>query len=197
MFAQVPDPVDHGIVTSIARPGGNITDFTHFELAFGGKWFEALKEIAPRMHRVVSFHPPIIPHCSDSRERSRQRRRRSALRLLQPALATRASWNTSSTTSRPGRTEADPTAKLGRAAIPRPDYRARGPPSSAGDLLFPLFPRTWRSLFLWDRHERFIPARGIIRGSHQGRETGRSSSAGADQVRARAHSVGFESGGFS
>src|SRR5262249_28562093 len=48
-----------------------------------------------------------------------------------------------------------------------------------------LFPRIWRPLFLWDRHERFIPARGIIRGSHpEGRETGRSSSAGADQVRA-------------
>ena len=54
VFAQVPDPVDHGILTSIARPGGNITDFTHFELAFGGKWFEALKEIAPS----ASAHPP-------------------------------------------------------------------------------------------------------------------------------------------
>src|SRR5215831_12497146 len=33
---------------------GNITGFTHFELAFGGKWFEALKEIAPS----ASAHPP-------------------------------------------------------------------------------------------------------------------------------------------
>ena len=64
VFAQVPDPVDLGIVTSIARPGGNITGFTHFELAFGGKWFEALKEIAPRMHRVIvisSADHPALP----------------------------------------------------------------------------------------------------------------------------------------
>ena len=38
VFTQVPDPVDLGIIASLARPGMNITGFTHFELAFGGKW---------------------------------------------------------------------------------------------------------------------------------------------------------------
>jgi putative ABC transport system substrate-binding protein len=53
VFVQVPDPVDLGVVTNIARPGANITGFTHFEWAFAGKWLEALKEIAPRTRRVM------------------------------------------------------------------------------------------------------------------------------------------------
>jgi putative tryptophan/tyrosine transport system substrate-binding protein len=53
VFVQVPDPVDLGVVMNIARPGANITGFTHFEMAFAGKWLEALKEIAPRTQRVM------------------------------------------------------------------------------------------------------------------------------------------------
>jgi len=53
VFVQVPDPVDLGVVKNIARPDGNITGFTHFEMAFAGKWLEALKEIAPRTRRVM------------------------------------------------------------------------------------------------------------------------------------------------
>jgi putative tryptophan/tyrosine transport system substrate-binding protein len=53
VFVQVPDPVDLGVVANIARPGANITGFTHFEMVFAGKWLEALKEIAPRTRRVM------------------------------------------------------------------------------------------------------------------------------------------------
>jgi putative ABC transport system substrate-binding protein len=53
VFVQVPDPVDLGVVTNLARPGANIPGFTHFEWAFAGKWLEALKEIAPRTRRVM------------------------------------------------------------------------------------------------------------------------------------------------
>ncbi len=40
VFANVPDPVGIGIVSSLARPGGNITGFTSFEPALAGKWLE-------------------------------------------------------------------------------------------------------------------------------------------------------------
>jgi putative ABC transport system substrate-binding protein len=53
VFVQVPDPVELGVVANIARPGANITGFTHFEMAFAGKWLEALKEIAPLTRRVM------------------------------------------------------------------------------------------------------------------------------------------------
>jgi putative ABC transport system substrate-binding protein len=51
VFVQVVDPIGLGIVASLARPGGNLTGFTHFESAIVGKWLEALKEIAPGMIR--------------------------------------------------------------------------------------------------------------------------------------------------
>jgi putative ABC transport system substrate-binding protein len=55
------DPVGTGLVTSLARPGGNVTGFTIFEHSFAGKWLEMLKESVPTMTRVAvmqnSDHP--------------------------------------------------------------------------------------------------------------------------------------------
>src|SRR6266511_4933207 len=58
VFLQVSDPVDGGFVDSMARPGGNITGFTNFEYSIGGKWLEVLKEIAPRVGRVLFMLNP-------------------------------------------------------------------------------------------------------------------------------------------
>jgi putative ABC transport system substrate-binding protein len=55
VFLQVPDPVEAGVVASMARPGANITGFTHFEYTMGGKWLNLLKEIAPRITRVLTI----------------------------------------------------------------------------------------------------------------------------------------------
>jgi putative tryptophan/tyrosine transport system substrate-binding protein len=61
VFAQVVDPVELGLVSSMARPGGNITGFTHFELTMGGKWAELLKEIAPTISRGAVIYFPDNP----------------------------------------------------------------------------------------------------------------------------------------
>jgi putative tryptophan/tyrosine transport system substrate-binding protein len=53
VFVQVSDPVERGIVASLARPGGNVTGFTHFERMIGSKWLEMIKEIAPGVTRVA------------------------------------------------------------------------------------------------------------------------------------------------
>jgi putative tryptophan/tyrosine transport system substrate-binding protein len=58
VFVQVPDPVEGGFVASLARPGGNITGFTNFEYALGGKWLELLKEVAPGVARVAVIQNP-------------------------------------------------------------------------------------------------------------------------------------------
>src|SRR5262245_11438241 len=58
VFTQVTEPVEAGFVASMARPGGNATGFTSFEATLGGKWVEMLKEVAPRVSRVlVVFNP--------------------------------------------------------------------------------------------------------------------------------------------
>ena len=40
-----------GLITSMARPGGNVTGFVIFEYALAAKWLELLKEIAPSVRR--------------------------------------------------------------------------------------------------------------------------------------------------
>jgi ABC-type uncharacterized transport system substrate-binding protein len=60
VFALVADPVGAGYVESLAQPGGNVTGFTSFEYAIGGKWLELLKEIAPRTTRVAVLRDSAI-----------------------------------------------------------------------------------------------------------------------------------------
>jgi putative ABC transport system substrate-binding protein len=58
VFVQVTDPVGVGYVASLARPGGNITGFTHFEYGLSGKWLELLKQIAPGLTRAAVIREP-------------------------------------------------------------------------------------------------------------------------------------------
>jgi len=62
VFVQVSDPVAQHFVTSLTRPGGNLTGFSAFEFSIGGKWVEMLKQVAPALARVaVMFNPDISP----------------------------------------------------------------------------------------------------------------------------------------
>jgi ABC-type uncharacterized transport system substrate-binding protein len=53
VFPVVTDPVANGYVDSLARPGGNATEFMIAEYSMSGKWLELLKEIAPGMMRAA------------------------------------------------------------------------------------------------------------------------------------------------
>jgi putative ABC transport system substrate-binding protein len=62
VFAGISDPVGAGFVASLSRPGGNLTGFINMEGAFGGKWLEVLKEIAPDIKRAaIMFNPDTAP----------------------------------------------------------------------------------------------------------------------------------------
>jgi putative ABC transport system substrate-binding protein len=63
VFAVVSDPVGQGLVSSLARPGDNITGFSNFEPGIIGKWLGLLKEIVPHTTRVaVMFNPATAPY---------------------------------------------------------------------------------------------------------------------------------------
>jgi putative ABC transport system substrate-binding protein len=55
VFAGVLDATAQGIVTNLARPGGNITGSTYGtgEAAIAAKWMDLLKEAAPRLSHVA------------------------------------------------------------------------------------------------------------------------------------------------
>ena len=55
VFLQDPDPVGNGFVTSLARPGGNITGLSSRIADLSGKRLELLKEILPALSRVAVF----------------------------------------------------------------------------------------------------------------------------------------------
>jgi putative tryptophan/tyrosine transport system substrate-binding protein len=52
------DPVATGLVTSLARPGGNVTGFTNVSAELGGKLLELLKECVPKLNRVAILRSP-------------------------------------------------------------------------------------------------------------------------------------------
>jgi putative tryptophan/tyrosine transport system substrate-binding protein len=63
VFVGVGDPVVQGFVASLARPGGNLTGFSHGEPTMAGKWVELLKELAPRVTRVTEIlNPKTSPY---------------------------------------------------------------------------------------------------------------------------------------
>jgi putative ABC transport system substrate-binding protein len=52
VFAQVSDPVASGFVTSLARPGGNITGLTSITPELSAKRLELLREVVPTVTRI-------------------------------------------------------------------------------------------------------------------------------------------------
>jgi len=53
VFANVSDPIAQGVVTSLARPGGNATGFSNPPFSLVGKSLQLLKEVAPNISRVA------------------------------------------------------------------------------------------------------------------------------------------------
>ena len=60
VFVLVADPVGAGFVSSLARPGGNVTGFTLYDYSIAAKWLALLKEIAPNTTRAAVLRDPNI-----------------------------------------------------------------------------------------------------------------------------------------
>src|SRR5450830_1571228 len=166
VFTIVPDPVGAGLVDSLARPGGNATGFTSFAYDIGGKWLELLKEIAPRVTRVAVIRDSTITAGVGQW---------SAIQTAAPSFGVEATPINLSNARELERT----VDKLSRY-----DRHASCQAQTAGCVLQPRLCFGRGTDLLRFRSGRPVPERGGLRRSHpQGREAGRPSGAGADQVR--------------
>lgn len=63
VFVNVADPVEAGLVTSLAKPGGNATGFiSNAATTIRGKWLELLKEMSPELRHVLVLFNPNSPN---------------------------------------------------------------------------------------------------------------------------------------
>jgi len=60
VFVSLADPVGSGFISSVARPGGNMTGLMTFEPGIAGKWSSMLKELYPQIKRAAFMANPEI-----------------------------------------------------------------------------------------------------------------------------------------
>ena len=53
VFALVSDPIGAGLVTSLARPGGNATGLSTLQTAIVNKRLKLLREVVPGLQRLA------------------------------------------------------------------------------------------------------------------------------------------------
>ncbi len=61
MLGSRSNPVEAGLVESLARPGGNVTGLSNLSRELGGKRLELFKEGVPKLARVAVLYDPAIP----------------------------------------------------------------------------------------------------------------------------------------
>jgi putative ABC transport system substrate-binding protein len=84
VFADIADPVARGLVTSLARPGGNITGLANLQTDLVGKWLELLKQAVPGLNHVAFlWEPGYLPERAqrDLRERAEAAAKAAGVRL--------------------------------------------------------------------------------------------------------------------
>jgi putative ABC transport system substrate-binding protein len=72
VFCAGTDPVALGLVDSFARPGGRLTGVHFLATDLTAKRLEILKEMLPKLHRVVTFYDPGNPVAREASKRGRE-----------------------------------------------------------------------------------------------------------------------------
>jgi putative tryptophan/tyrosine transport system substrate-binding protein len=72
VFCAGTDPVVVGLVESFAKPGGRLTGIHYVQTDLTGKRLEILKEIVPKLRRVVTFYNPRYAVAIESSKLARE-----------------------------------------------------------------------------------------------------------------------------
>jgi putative tryptophan/tyrosine transport system substrate-binding protein len=182
VFVLLNDPVGQGFISSLARPGGNVTGFTFFEYAMFGKSLELLKKVAPAVTRIGFIFNPDMSAYYDQ---------------FLPAFETDAwQYSIELTVARVG-TEAEIDAAVAKLAgapadgaagclylsQPRPDRAVDGAPPDPRDLFLSTTHQGRRFDVVRAGNVRHLPALSFVHRSHfEGSQAGRPAGASARQI---------------
>ena len=88
IFYAGNDPVSLGLVESFAHPGGRLTGI-HFRVGdLTGKRLEILKEIYPKLHRVITFYNPRSSVSMEAAKFARGAAKQTGIQLIERHVAT-------------------------------------------------------------------------------------------------------------
>jgi putative ABC transport system substrate-binding protein len=83
VFAIGSDPVTGGLVDSFARPGGRLTGVHYLVRDLTGKRLEILKEILPKISRVLTFYDPASRVAVEGAALAREEAKRLGIKLIE------------------------------------------------------------------------------------------------------------------
>src|ERR687897_322907 len=87
VFSAGADPVVLGLVDSFAKPGGRLTGVYEPGTDLTAKRLEILKEIVPKLRRMVAFYDPRNPVASQSAKLAREEARLRDVELVERHFA--------------------------------------------------------------------------------------------------------------
>jgi putative ABC transport system substrate-binding protein len=86
VFGMGSDPVAGGLVDSFAKPGGRVTGIHYLVGDLTAKRLEILKEILPKLSRVVTFYDPGNRIAMEAAASARNEAKRLGLKLIEGML---------------------------------------------------------------------------------------------------------------
>jgi putative ABC transport system substrate-binding protein len=87
LFCAGADPVEIGLVASFAKPGGRLTGVFYRDSDLTVKRLAILKEIVPKLHRIVTFYDPRSRVASESAKLVRETAGQMGLQFIERHIA--------------------------------------------------------------------------------------------------------------
>jgi putative ABC transport system substrate-binding protein len=87
VFSAAADPVVLGLVESFAKPGGRLTGVYNRVIDLTAKRLEILKEIVPKLRRIVTFYDPRSPVAIESSKLAREIAQRLGVEFIERHVA--------------------------------------------------------------------------------------------------------------
>ena len=121
VFCAGADPVGLGFVESFAKPGGRLTGVFERATDLTAKRLEILKEIVPKLRRVVTFYDPRNPVASESAKLARETAGQLGIQFVERHVLSIQQLQESVHAVKPGGPEMDAFFEVQDALVPLQD----------------------------------------------------------------------------